>query len=149
MAVISIVNNPQNNSPIAATGATTITAFTLYPDQEDINNDNTMNTLEQYFEYKVNLTRDSFGYTGSKISSRTPSVSRRRPVPARLQTWYQFSIPLSEYYQNVGNMPDMRSMQFMRIYLNGLAGFGGLAVCADAAGAEHVEEFQLCHRYDG
>jgi cell surface protein SprA len=26
---------------------------------------------------------------------------------------------LSEYYQNVGNMPDMRSVQFMRIYLTG------------------------------
>jgi cell surface protein SprA len=113
------VNNPQNNSPIAATGATTITAFTLYPDQEDINNDNTMNTLEQYFEYKVNLTRDSFGYTGTNYFI-TDSI-RVTPTTGTgaASTWYQFSIPLSEYYQNVGAMPDMRSIQFMRIYLNG------------------------------
>ena len=113
------VNNPQGNSPIAATGATTITAFTLYPDQEDINNDNTMNTLEQYFEYRVNLipNRDSFGVMGTNhfITDSIP-VTPPGGVP---QMWYQFSIPLSEYYQNVGNMPDMRSIQFMRIYMTG------------------------------
>ena len=111
------VNNPQGNSPVAATGATTITAFTLYPDQEDINNDNTMNTLEQYFEYKVNMTRDSFGYTGGNYYI-TDSIYVA-PTGGQGAMWYQFSIPLSQYYQNVGNMPDMRSMQFMRIYLTG------------------------------
>lgn len=113
------VNNPQGNSPVAATGATTITAFTLYPDQEDINNDNTMNTLEQYFEYKVDLlpNRDSFGIIGAN-NYITDSI-RFTPSGGISQVWYQFSIPLSQYYQNVGNMPDMRSIQFMRIYLTG------------------------------
>ena len=113
------VNNPQGNSPIAATGATTITAFTLYPDQEDLNNDNTMNTLEQYFEYKVNMlpNRDSFGVTGANHFI-TDSISFA-PTGGVHQTWYQFSIPLAEYYQNVGNMPDFRSIQFMRMYMTG------------------------------
>jgi cell surface protein SprA len=111
------VNNPEGNSPIANTGATTISAFTLYPDQEDLNNDNTMNTLEQYFEYKVNLLPDSFGVTGANrfITDSIPVT----PTGGVTQEWYQFSIPLSEYYQNVGNMPDFRSVQFMRIYLTG------------------------------
>jgi cell surface protein SprA len=113
------VNNTEGNSPIAATGATTITAFTLYPDQEDINNDNTMNTLEQYFEYKVDLlpNRDSFGVMGTN-NFITDSI-RFTPSGGVPQTWYQFSIPLSQYYQNVGNLPDFTSIQFMRIYLAG------------------------------
>ncbi|HXD77671.1 MAG TPA: cell surface protein SprA [Puia sp.] len=111
------VNNPQGNSPIAATGATTISAFTLYPDQEDLNNDNTMNTLEQYFEYKVNLTPDSFGITNG-VNYITDSINFH-PNGGVSQTWYQFSIPLAQYYQNVGHMPDMRSIQFMRMYLTG------------------------------
>jgi cell surface protein SprA len=111
------VNNPEGNSPVAATGATTITAFTLYPDQEDINNDNTMNTLEQYFEYKVNLFPDSLGVSG-KTNFITDSMPFT-PTGGVQQTWYQFSIPLAEYYQNVGNMPDFRSIQFMRMYLTG------------------------------
>jgi cell surface protein SprA len=114
------VNNPDGNSPIAATGSTTITAFTLYPDQEDINHDNTMNTLEQYFEYKVNLFPDSLGTLGSTnfITDSMPFTPTGGGVP---QTWYQISIPLSQYYQNVGNMPDFRSIQFMRMYLTGFS----------------------------
>ncbi len=76
-----------------------------------------MNTLEQYLEYKVNLTPDSFGVTGANHYI-TDSI-KFIPSGGVQQTWYQFSIPLSEYYQNVGNMPDLRSMQFMRIYLSG------------------------------
>ncbi|HEY4107477.1 cell surface protein SprA [Puia sp.] len=109
------VNNPQGNSPVANTGATTISAYTLYPDQEDLNKDNTMNTLEQYFEYKVNLTRDSLGRTMG-YDYVTDSVSFR-PTGGVQQTWYQMTIPLAEYYQNVGNMPDFRSIQFIRMYL--------------------------------
>jgi hypothetical protein len=80
------VNNPDGNSPIASTGSTTVNAFTLYPDQEDINNDNTMNTLEQYFEYKVNLFHqypDSFGTSMGQnfiTDSIGPFYSQRRGV---------------------------------------------------------------------
>ncbi|MBS1566939.1 MAG: cell surface protein SprA, partial [Bacteroidetes bacterium] len=49
------INNPQGNSPIADANATTTSAFTLYPDQEDLNRDNTLNELEEYFQYQVNL----------------------------------------------------------------------------------------------
>ncbi|WP_431211371.1 cell surface protein SprA [Puia sp. P3] len=35
------------------------------------------------------------------------------------QTWYQMRIPISEYYQKVGNIPDFKSIQFIRMYLTG------------------------------
>jgi cell surface protein SprA len=109
------VNNPQGNSPIANTGSTTISAYTLYPDQEDLNKDNTMNTLEQYFEYKVNLTPDSMGRSmGYDFITDSTTFT---PAGGVTQTWYQMTIPLAEYYQNVGNMPDFRSIQFIRMYL--------------------------------
>jgi cell surface protein SprA len=110
------VNNPQGNSPIATAGQTTITAYTLYPDQEDLNKDNTMNTLEEYFEYRVNLNPDSMVVGASYITDSTSFIPSGA---SKAQTWYQFSIPLAEYYQNVGNMPDFKSIQFMRMYLTG------------------------------
>ena len=116
------VNNPQGNSPIATAGQTTITAYTLYPDQEDLNKDNTMNTLEQYFEYRVNLNPDSM-QVGYNFITDSQSFTPSGGAP---QTWYQFSIPISEYYQNVGNMPDFRSIQFMRMFLTG---FSDSVVC--------------------
>jgi cell surface protein SprA len=112
------VNNPQGNSPIATAGQTTISAFTLYPDQEDLNHDNTMNTLEQYFEYKVNLNPDSRLDTTNGTSYITDSINFR-PTGGVSQTWYQMTIPLAEYYQNVGNTPDFRSIQFIRMYMYG------------------------------
>ena len=107
------VNNPQGNSPIATTGSTTISAYTLYPDQEDLNKDNTMNTLEEYFEYKVDLVPNGFG-SGYITDSMTFS-----PSGGVKQTWYQMRIPISEYYQKVGNIPDFKSIQFIRMYLTG------------------------------
>lgn len=107
------INNPQGNSPIATAGQTTISAYTLYPDQEDLNKDNTMNTLEEYFEYKVDLVPNDFG-SGFITDSMT-----FQPSGGVRQTWYQMRIPISEYYQKVGNIPDFKSIQFIRMYMTG------------------------------
>jgi cell surface protein SprA len=45
-------NNPHGNSPVA-TQSDQFNAFTLYPDQEELNRDNTMNEVEEYFQYRV------------------------------------------------------------------------------------------------
>lgn len=112
------VNNPQGNSPIATGGQTTLTAYTMYPDQEDLNKDNTMNELEEYFEYRVQLSPDSLHNNVGKnfitdVRTFTPPGA---PAP---QTWYQFRIPIAEYYQKVGNIPDFKSIQYIRMYLTG------------------------------
>ena len=113
------VNNPEGNSPIATAGQTTISAFTLYPDQEDLNHDNTMNTLEQYFEYKVNFNPDRRLDTTNGTSYITDTINFTPTGGGVNQTWYQMTIPLAEYYQNVGNTPDFRSIQFIRMYMYG------------------------------
>jgi cell surface protein SprA len=112
------VNNPQGNSPIASAGQTTITAYTLYPDQEDLNKDNTMNTLEEYFEYKVPLNADSLAVGTHFVTDAITFTPSGAPASAQ-QTWLQFTIPISQYYQKVGNIPDFKSIQFMRMYLTG------------------------------
>ena len=49
------VNNPHGNSPISDNNTEFINAFTLYPDQEELNRDNTLNEVEEYFQYRVDL----------------------------------------------------------------------------------------------
>ena len=49
------INSPQGNSPVATSNDEFVNAFTLYPDQEEFNRDNTLNELEEYFQYKVDL----------------------------------------------------------------------------------------------
>ena len=49
------INNPHGNSPIATADDEFTNAFTLYPDQEELNRDNTMNEVEEYFQYRVEV----------------------------------------------------------------------------------------------
>ena len=117
------INSPQGNSPVASTGTQYVNAFTLYPDQEDLDHDNTLNELEEYFEYKVSLTPDSLKVGRNFITDSrtfTPSGS------AIEQTWYQFRIPISAYNQKVGNIPDFKSIRYVRMYMNG---FSDSVVC--------------------
>lgn len=111
------INSPQGNSPVASAGQQFVNAFTLYPDQEDLDRDNTLNQLEEYFEYKVELNPTQLVVGQNYIASSrefTPSGG----VP---QTWYQFRIPINSYTQKVGNIPDFKSIRFIRIYLSGFA----------------------------
>lgn len=54
-AVIKNINNPHGNSPIAGNNTQFVTAFTQYPDAEELNRDNTMNEAEEYFQYRVDI----------------------------------------------------------------------------------------------
>ncbi|HEX4849186.1 MAG TPA: cell surface protein SprA, partial [Puia sp.] len=124
------INNPQGNSPIAAPGQQYVNAFTLYPDQEDLDHDNTLNELEEYFEYKVNLTPAAMAVGSNFITDQRNFTQSGCGTP---QTWYQFRIPINSYNQKVGNIPDFKSIRFIRMYLTG---FTDSVVCRFA-------EFQL------
>ena len=50
------INNPHGNSPIANNNSQFVNAFTQYPDAEELNRDNTLNEVEEYFQYKVDIT---------------------------------------------------------------------------------------------
>jgi cell surface protein SprA len=122
------INNPDGNSPIAAPGATYVNANTLYPDQEDLDHDNTMNELEQYFEYTINLI------PGQTVGQNFVTDTRSFPgVNQESEVWYQFRVPITAYTSNVGNMPDFKSIRFIRMYFGG---FTDSIVCRFA-------EFQL------
>ena len=115
------INSPQGNSPIADNSATVTTAFTLYPDQEDLNRDNTLNELEEYFQYKVDLVPSQLAPGKNFITDRRDFVSE-----GVNQTWYLFRIPISEYEKKVGNIPDFKSIRFIRMFMTN---FEDSAVC--------------------
>jgi cell surface protein SprA len=111
------INNPQGNSPIADNSSTTTSAFTLYPDQEDLNRDNTLNELEEYFQYKINLVPGQFTVGQNFITdvrSFTPAIPNGKP-----EQWYLFRVPIEDYEKKVGNIPDFKSIRFIRMFLTG------------------------------
>lgn len=108
------INGPHGNSPIAAANSTVTTAFTLYPDQEDLNKDNTLNELEEYFQYKVSMRPEDMVVGRNFITD-----SRSFDSSGVQQRWLQFRIPIDEYDRKVGDIPDFKSIRFIRMYLTG------------------------------
>ena len=111
------INSPQGNSPIALATATSTSAFTLYPDQEDLNRDNTLNELEEYFEYEVKLDPQNLRVGQNHITDVrefTPNIAG-----AQKERWYLFRIPINDYDAKIGNIPNFNSIRFIRMYMNG------------------------------
>ncbi|HYF29687.1 MAG TPA: cell surface protein SprA [Chitinophagaceae bacterium] len=116
------INNPHGNSPVASGDQQFVTAFTLYPDQEELNRDNTLNELEEYFQYRIDL-RPADLQVGrnfiTDIRDFTPNGGKR-------EKWYLFRIPIAEYEKKIGNIPDFKSIRFIRMFLHN---FSDSVVC--------------------
>jgi cell surface protein SprA len=124
------INNPQGNSPIAQSADQFSSAFTLYPDQEELNRDNTLNEVESYFQYHVDLKPNMLTGTNYITDKRGVSV-KLADGSTRVENWYLFRIPIQEYFYKSGNIPDFKSIRFMRMFMTGfkdtvIARFGKL-----------------------
>lgn len=110
------INNPQGNSPVASSGDQFVSAFTLYPDQEEFNRDNTLNELEEYFEYRVDLTPQDLSTVGDNFITDVRSFTPSGGVPEK---WYLFRIPIAQFSEKIGNIPDFKSIRFVRMFMTG------------------------------
>jgi len=89
------------------------------PDVEDINQDNTLNEYERYFEYKVSIKPDSLMVGSNFITDKQETVVTTRNGQRQSVTWYQFTIPIKSYDQKVGSISDFTTIRFMRMYMTG------------------------------
>ena len=113
-------NNPQGNSPLADNSSQFSAAATLYPDQEDLNRDNTLNETEEYFQYIVDLkppTAPQMNIGQNYIVDKKVVSVKLADGSSRNETWYQLRIPINSYSQKVGNIPDFKSIRFIRMFL--------------------------------
>ena len=88
------------------------------PTVEDLNRDNTMNTVDSYYEYEVpvypNMNIDNSRYV-TDVKNFTISLPNGQEMPVR---WLQFKIPIYEPTAAKGGIGDFRSIRFMRMYLD-------------------------------
>ena len=87
------------------------------PDVEDINQDNTLNEYERYFQYKVSIRPEDLQVGKNFIIDKQESVQRTRNGEDQHVTWYQFCIPIKSYDKVVGSINDFSSIRFMRMFL--------------------------------
>lgn len=89
------------------------------PDVEDINNDNTLNEHESYYQYRVQLKPEMMEVGTNFIVDKREVIVRLRNGSDGNVTWYQFKIPITQYESQVGNIRGFNNIRFMRMYLTG------------------------------
>lgn len=122
-------NGVQGNSPTEV-GQTNRGNSTL-PSTEDINRDNTMNTIDSYFEYEVPIYRNMGvnNNTSSVAGINHDYITDVKEITTTLKNgeqmdvrWVQFKVPLrTESEFSVNGIADLRSVRFMRMFLSGFS----------------------------
>jgi cell surface protein SprA len=94
---------------------------TQLPNDEDINGDFTLNEIEEYYQYRINLNSKSLVVGENYITDRvkTPITLANKKVDSI--TWYQFKIPVRSYERRIGAIPDFKSIRFMRLVMAGFS----------------------------
>nr|WP_248724254.1 cell surface protein SprA [Seonamhaeicola sp. ML3] len=121
-------NGVEGNTPDTFTD--TQRAANTQPDVEDINRDNTMNTIDSYFEYELDITRQTLPATQAEFDNLPLSnplrdflrdfKERPRNMPngsTENVRWYLLRIPVQGSHVKLVNSPDIRSVRFVRMYL--------------------------------
>ncbi len=125
-------NGVEGNTP--DTFSDTQRAANTQPDVEDINRDNTMNTIDSYFEYELDITRQNLPQTQDQFDNLPASNPLRdflrdfKVTPRSLPNgdnvdarWYLLRVPIEGSHVTEINSPDIRSVRFVRMYLKEFA----------------------------
>ena len=90
-------NNPQGNSPVADASASYSSASTTIPESEDIDRDNTMNELESYYQYRVDLHPGMVVGENFIVNKQVTQNIKMPDGSSDDETWYQFKIPITQF----------------------------------------------------
>lgn len=100
----------ENNSPEnTARGSELTESSSNLPDNEDLNIDNTVNDLNNYFEYEIDLRPGDLRVGNGYIVDRVETVQGA--------AWYLFRIPIRTPTRRVGSLNNFKSIRFFRMYL--------------------------------
>jgi len=113
-------NGPEGNSiPTELSPESYPTSASTQPDIEDINDDNTLNEYERYYQYKVSLRREDMTVGKNNISDVKVRDVKLKNGNTEQVTWYQFKIPVRSPEAVFGSISDFKSIRFMRMFMKG------------------------------
>ncbi|KGO88038.1 SprA protein [Flavobacterium rivuli WB 3.3-2 = DSM 21788] len=110
-------NGTQGNSPVDV-GDTNRGSTTL-PDVEDINKDNTMNTIDSYFKFSVPIAPRAAVGVGYVVDERPfrREASDGTTITGR---WLLYKVPIdAPTRESINQISDLRSIRFMRLLMTG------------------------------
>ncbi|UKN00888.1 cell surface protein SprA [Paracrocinitomix mangrovi] len=109
-------NSPSSEMSDSITGGAgyTIQATTI-PDIEDLNQDNNLSESESYFQYRVSLRPQDL-VVGQNFITNSQEVEVCEGS-GKIETWYQFKIPIENYETRINGINDFRSIRFIRMFM--------------------------------
>ncbi len=106
-------NGLENNSPVLTDNTLPYTpSSSNIPDNEDLNVDNTISNLEEYYEYKIDLRPGQLEIGKQHIVDKLVHSDGET-------TWYLFRIPVREPDRAIGSINGFKSIRNIRTYLTG------------------------------
>lgn len=112
-------NGVQGNSPVEL-GDTNRGSTTL-PDTEDINRDNTMNEINAYYEYAIDIVPGMVVGSHPYITDVKETIANLPGSGTTGARWIQFKIPVTQPTNTIGTISDFRSIRFMRMFVTGFS----------------------------
>ena len=105
-------NDPTLNNSMSIASAT--------PNSEDINNDNTMNEDEKYYQWSVDINPAMMEVGHNYINDIMDATPERLPDgTSPITRWYQFRIPIKNPEEAIGAINGLNSIRFLRVYVRG------------------------------
>lgn len=119
-----IINRYKNYNGVDGNSAVSVDTpnrgATTVPDVEDINRDNTMNTINAYYEYSITMAPGMA--VGQNFVSDVRNTQVDLPNGSTTEArWIQFKIPVAQPENTIGSISDFRSIRFMRMFMTGFA----------------------------
>ncbi|WP_373497577.1 cell surface protein SprA [Aquiflexum sp.] len=106
-------NGMEGNTPITANLNLPYTpSGSNLPDNEDLNNDNTINELEAYYEYEIDLRPGQMEVGRNYVIDKVTTTQSGDQVD-----WYLIRIPVRTPDRVQGDISGFKSIRFMRAYL--------------------------------
>jgi len=96
-------------------------ASTLLPDGEDVNRDNTMNQIDEYYQYRVSIRPQDMVIGRNFIVDMIEAPVELANKKKENVKWYQLRIPITEFESKAGDPQDFKSIRFIRMFMTHFA----------------------------
>lgn len=108
-------NNYEGNTPVSTGNQTFNPAGSRKPDSEDLNNDRTVATLEQYYQYEIDLSKNNLDVANN------PLIVDEAVSDEEGAKWYLFRIPIRKPTTEFGGISGFKSIRYIRTVLTDFA----------------------------
>lgn len=110
------INGQESNSPIITGNDNVTPSGSNTPDNEDLNADNTLSELEEYYEYDMDLKPGQLAIGREYVVDKITRKGTNSPEDI---TWYLFRIPVRQFENKFGNIDGFKSIKYTRMILTG------------------------------